>query len=379
MNLPLHGGHAPQYLVRRMIKLCGILSEIIVNEHGTEEFLRKISDPLWFQSFGCVLGFDWHSSGLTTVVSGVLSKSIDPNIHDIVISGGKGKNALKPKHQIPQLAENHFNMSSGKINELVYASKMTVKVDGALIQDGYNLYHHAILFDKKGNWTVFQQGLNQHNRMARRYHWISDGIYDYLNDSHSGIICLKKHQDTLNMAAKESENNRKTCVDIINEGKEKIIQSVSKLSKSNTENSLDRWIDDSKSTKIILPKEYEMPRNLDWKLMDKLYDLRPTKYEELITVKGVGPSTVRALALIAELIYGNKASWNDPVKYNFAHGGKDGVPYPVSKKTYDKSIKYLIGAVEASEVERNERINSLKRLHRFSEEMFGNISSSNSD
>lgn len=370
MNLPLHGGHPPQYLVKRMIKLSRIISKIIINEHGTEEFLRKLSDPLWFQSFGCVLGFDWHSSGVTTVVSGVLSRSLDPQEHEIVFSGGKGKNATKPKNEIPKIAEDYFNLSSKKIDDLVYASKMTAKVDNTLIQDGYNLYHHAILFDNKGNWTVFQQGLNPHNKMARRYHWISDEIHNYLNNPHSGIICSKKNKKTLNMTAKESENNRKTCIDIVNERSEKVIRSVRLLNQNVTENSLDRWFENTENVKIKIHKNYEMPRKIDWKVLDRIYNVRPQNYEGLIEVKGVGPSTVRALALIAELIYGNNASWEDPVKYNFAHGGKDGVPYPVSKKTYDNSIKYLIGAIEGSELERDERINSLKRLQTFSESLF---------
>lgn len=174
------------------------------------------------------------------------------------------------------------------------------------------------------------------------------------------------------MTSYNSEGNRKTCVDIVKEGKDKIIRSVRILHKSTIKNSLDRWIENPDFGEVTMSRDYEMPRNMDWKLLDRLYNVTPKNYEELISIKGVGPSMVRSLALIAELIYGNKASWEDPVKYNFAHGGKDGVPYPVSKRTYDNSIKYLVGAIEGSELERNERLNSLKRLHKFSERMFGN-------
>ena len=379
VNLPLHGGHAPSYLVKRMIKLSSAICTIIIEENGTKEFFKRISDPLWFQAFGCVLGFDWHSSGLTTVVTGVLKQSIDPENHGISISGGKGRNSTKPKYEIPQLAEKNHNLSTKEINNLLYASKMSAKIDNAAIQDGFTLYHHVIFFDEYGNWTIIQQGLNENYKMARRYHWISDDLINYIIEPHKGIIGNERIPLCLNMTSKESEENRKNCVDLIKEGSSSIKSSIYKIRETKTFENLDRWIHNSRlqhNNKMCLEprlsniEKYEMPRTISWKTIDDLYDITPTNYEDLISQKGVGPSTIRALSLISEIMYGNRASWKDPVKYNYAHGGKDGLPYPVARNTYDKSIKYLSEVIGGSKIEKQEKISSLKRLSTYSNILF---------
>jgi hypothetical protein len=357
-----------------MINISSSITKIIIKEKGSVEFFRRISDPLWFQAFGSVLGFDWHSSGLTTVVTGVLKQSIKYDTHGISLSGGKGKNSTKPKFEIPKLAEKNHNLSTNKIKELVYASKMTAKVDSAAIQDGFHLYHHFILFDDSGNWTIIQQGLNKFNKMARRYHWISDETLNYINEPHTGIIGDKRVPNCLDMTSMKSAENRKVCVDIIKD-RNSLKNSIYKIMETNNSHNLDKWIywNDSffnnhssfdKSNPII--EQYELPRRINWKVMDELYDTQPTKYEEIISQDGVGQSTVRALSLIAEIIFGTKASWSDPVKYTYAHGGKDGVPFPIARKTYDDSIKYLSEAIDGSEIEKKEKISSLKRLSSFS-------------
>lgn len=379
INLPLHGGHAPSYLVKRMIKLSAAITKIIIEDRGTKEFFNRISDPLWFQAFGCVLGFDWHSSGLTTVVTGVLKQSIRYDTHGISLSGGKGKNSTKPKYEIPKLAEQNHNLSTNRINELVYASKISAKIDSAAIQDGFNLYHHFILFDDEGHWTIIQQGLNKRIKMARRYHWLSNDLPNYIIEPHRGIIGNERIPFCLDMTSRESEENRKTCIDIIKGGSKSIKSSIYKIMETNTSQNLDKWIYNNKlpldnygffEKSDINIEKYEMPRRINWKVMDELYDLYPKNYEEIISQEGVGPSTIRALALIAEIIYGTKASWNDPVKYNYAHGGKDGVPYPIARNTYDNSIKYLSEAVNGSEIEKVEKIKSLKRLSVYSNILF---------
>ncbi|HET7643525.1 MAG TPA: DUF763 domain-containing protein [Nitrososphaeraceae archaeon] len=377
INLPLHGGHAPPYLVKRMIHLSSSITKIIIEEKGSVEFFRRISDPLWFQAFGSVLGFDWHSSGLTTVVTGVLKQSIKYDTHGISLSGGKGKNSTKPKLEIPKLAEKNYNLSTNRINELVYASKMAAKVDSAAIQDGFNLYHHFILFDGLGNWTIIQQGLNKYNRMARRYHWISNETLNYINEPHTGIIGDERVPICLDMTSTKSEENRKVCVDILKDGKS-IKNSIYKIMETNASHNLDKWIyrneaffnSNALTDNFTNIEKYEFPRRINWKIMDKLYDIQPTKYEEIISQDGVGQSTVRALSLIAEIIFGTKASWSDPVKYTYAHGGKDGVPFPIARKTYDYSIKYLSEAIDGSEIEKKEKIESLKRLSSFSSTLF---------
>ena len=379
INLPLHGGHAPSYLIKRMIKLSSAISKIIIDENGSKEFFNRISDPLWFQAFGCVLGFDWHSSGLTTVVTGVLKQSLNCEEHGITISGGKGKNSTKPKYEISNLAEKNYNLSTNKINKLLYASKMSAKIDNSAIQDGFNLYHHMIFFDDNGNWTIIQQGLNEKYKLARRYHWISDNLINFIIEPHKGIIGNERIPLCLNMTSREAEENRKSCVDIVKEGSNSIKSSIYKIVEPNSLENLDKWISTNRfhydSNNFVEQnhtyiEKYEMPRKLNWKTMDELYDICPTNYEHLISQTGVGPSTVRALSLISEIIYGNRASWSDPVKYNYAHGGKDGVPYPIARNSYDNSIKYLSEAINGSEVEKQERISSLKRLSVYSNILF---------
>jgi uncharacterized protein len=379
VNLPLHHGQAPSYLVKRMIKLSSAISTIIIEENGSKEFFKRISDPLWFQAFGCVLGFDWHSSGLTTVVTGVLKQSLNSEQHRITISGGKGKNSTKPRYEIKTLAEKNYNLSTSKINHLLYASKMSAKIDNSAIQDGFNLYHHMIFFDEDGNWTIIQQGLNQKYKLARRYHWISDNLINYIIEPHKGIIGQERIPLCLNMTSKEAEENRKSCVDLVKEGSNSIQSYIYKIMETNTFEKLDKWISlntlHSDGNNFVEQRyshieKYEMPRKINWKTMDELYDISPKNYEHLISQNGVGPSTVRALALISEIIFGNRASWSDPVKYNYAHGGKDGVPYPIARNTYDNSIKYLSEAINGSEIEKIEKISSLKRLSMYSNILF---------
>lgn len=400
INLPLHGGHAPPYLVKRMIRLSYAISKVIIDEYGQIEFLKRLSDPLWFQAFGCVLGFDWHSSGVTTVVTGVLKQSIKENVHCISIAGGKGKRSLNTKNEIPLLAEKNYNLSSSKIDELLYASKIAAKIDNAALQDGYSLYHHVIFFDEYGNWAIVQQGMNSSNKMARRYHWISDNLKSFVIEPHVGIISENRNPNTLNMTSIDSNENQKICVDLVNSNINNLQSSVYKvleITKKNAStkiNTLDNWIvpqidntnnhaastmesqGEYKSNNRVnmksnsLREHYEMPRRLDWNIFRKAYDIQPKNYEQLISIPGIGPSSVRALSLIGEIIFGTSASWQDPVKYNFAHGGKDGVPYPVARKIYDKSISYLYSAIEGAEIQREERIDTLKKLAEFSNRMF---------
>jgi len=381
INLPLHGGHAPPYLVRRMIKLSRSISKVIVDEFGQQEFLKRLADPLWFQAFGCVLGFDWHSSGVTTVVTGVLRQALDQDNHGMSIAGGKGKRSRTTKDDISRFAEKRYNLSSAKINDLLYASRMAAKVDSAAIQDGYSLYHHVIVFDEKGNWAIIQQGMNPINRMARRYHWLSDNLKNFILEPHTGIICESKSSGVLNMTSADSTGNQRICVDLVTGNTSHLRSSVYKLGSmlaSKRRDSLDSWLipensfaKSSLSDDNNLIDNYEMPRKLDWNLFRRVYDIQPRGYEQLISTPGVGAATVRALSLIGELIYGATASWQDPVKYNFAHGGKDGVPYPVARKVYDRSIKYLSSAIEGAEIEREERIQALRKLAQYSARVFG--------
>jgi hypothetical protein len=345
-----------------MIRLSHAMAKVLVDEYGQGEFLRRLSDPLWFQAFGCVLGFDWHSSGVTTVVAGVLKQALKPDVHGISMAGGKGKKSTTAKADIPLLAEN-LGLSSAKTDSLLHASRMAAKVDSAAVQDGYSLYHHVILFDEHGDWAVVQQGMNAGSRMARRYHWLSGNIQNFVCEPHAGVISDGKGSGVLDMTALPSQENQKVSVDLVRGDTNNLKSSVYRLAAHDT---LDRWLTEN----VIDAPGYEMPRRLDWDLFRRIYDIQPSNYEELLSIQGVGTATVRAVSLVAELIYGARASWTDPVKYSFAHGGKDGVPYPVARRVYDESIKFLHGAIEGAEIEREERKDALKKLANFSERMF---------
>ncbi len=325
-----------------------------------------MADPLWFQSSGSALGFDWHSSGLTTVVTGVLKHTITPQYHGIAISGGKGKNSSLHGKEIPQLAQN-MNIPNKTVSTLMYASRMSAKVDNTAVQDGYNLYHHTVFFDDLGNWTVVQQGMNSNVKMARRYHWISNNASStFLSKPHSGIICDKTHQNVLDMKARDSAETHKTSLDLVKGNPQNLISSIKKLQFCG-KTTLENWMsNDHRESRFYFDDNYDMPRHLNWNLIKNIYDIQPENYEELVSINGVGPSVIRALSLISQLIYGSSTSWKDPVQYSFAfaHGGKDGVPFPVDKMTFDKSIKFLRDAIERGEIPRNERFMALKRLAR---------------
>lgn len=252
-------------------------------------------------------------------------------------------------------------MNGERISELLYADKMAAKVDNSAVQDGYELYHHAVFFDDRGDWAIIQQGMNSDIKMARRYHWISDRIYSsFLSEPHSGIVCDKVHQDVLDMTAHDSIETQKTTVDLINGNPSNLISSIKKLQLPRFK-TMDDWILDHYSASNT-ELSYEMPRHLNWKTVKKIYDIQPRNYEEFVAIDGVGPSLIRALALISQLIYGSKTSWQDPVQFSFAHGGKDGVPFPINRNTFDRSIKFLKDAIEGGEISGEDKRIALKRL-----------------
>jgi hypothetical protein len=348
-----------------MRKLAGEIVTIIVDEYGTGDFLKRISDPFWFQALGCVLGYDWHSSGVTTVVTGVLKQAIAQKDYGIAVCGGKGKVSLQAPLEIGNVGEK-FGFSSDKIDALRYASKMSAKVDNTAVQAGYQLYHHAFFVAENEKWAVIQQGMCLRDRTARRYHWLSDNTKNFVVEPHNAIVGDVKRDIALDMTAKESEDCRKTSVDIAKEPPKKSMRMLMSIRPA-YQKSLQEWLPKTADTAW---KEYpidvlSMPRNINWKALQEVYEFQPSNYEELLGFRGVGPATVRGLALIAELIYGEKPSWKDPVKYSFAYGGKDGVPYPVNRKAMDESIRILKQAIQEARVEDKEKMRSLQRLRRF--------------
>ena len=215
-RLPLHYGKAPRWLVFRMQKLAKEMVTIIVDEYGVDMFLRRVSDPFWFQALGCVLGYDWHSSGVTTVLTGVLKSAVNQTELGLTICGGKGKTSRKTPAEIDQLGEK-YGFSSSKLDSLLYASRMSAKVDTTAVQAGYPLYHHAFFVTEKGEWAVVQQGINAEDKSARRYHWLSENVKDFVCEPHEGIIGVKSQENVLDMVSNNSKTCQKTCVDLVND------------------------------------------------------------------------------------------------------------------------------------------------------------------
>ena len=318
----------------------------VVSEFGPEEMLIRLSDPYWFQAFGCVLGFDWHSSGLTTTVCGALKEGIAGLESDLglFVAGGKGGRSRKTPSEI----ESFCDRISQHPQKLVYASRMAAKVDNSGLQDGYQLYHHVFLFTKEGSWGVIQQGMNEQTRYARRYHWLGRDVKDFVCDPHTAVCC-DQWGKPLNMVASESEEARSISASLSKENPESIAQELSKLQNLNLPSHHHVLLSD------INPQRIKQ-------ILLASYETQPKNFEALLATRGIGPKTIRALALLSELVYGAQVSFRDPVRYSFAHGGKDGHPYPVDRAVYDRSISILKKALAAAKVGRTERLEALKRL-----------------
>ena len=363
-ELPLHSGKAPQWLVKRMIKLAREISTIIIDEYGRGVFLQRLSDPYWFQAFGCVLGYDWHSSGVTTVVTGVLKSALNPEEHGVAVCGGKGKASMRTPEEIVEVGEK-FNLSTGTIERMKYSSRLSAKVDNVAIQAGYPLYHHAFFMTEDGKWAVIQQGMSLRDRTARRYHWLSDAVRSFVVEPHNAIVGDAKREIALDMTARESGGCRERSVDVAKEDPRRVARMLKSIRPS-YQRSLKEWIKCGSLHDAggYVAEFLSMPLTVNWKALKKVYEFQPRDYEELLGIRGVGPATVRGLALISEIIYGEKPSWRDPVKYSFAFGGKDGVPFPVDRRSMDESIRILRDAIEQARIGDRERLRSLKRLRR---------------
>jgi len=351
-SLPLHGGKAPRWLFRRMTEMAGAIAEIVVEEYGTRELVERLADPYWFQSLSCAIGFDWHSSGTTTVSMGALKESLNNRDIGVRIAGGKGKASVKTPAEIRTIAED-MEYSEEAAREMIKRSRMTAKVDNAAVQDGYGLYHHTFVMDTEGNWAVVQQGLNDSTGYARRYHWLGRTVRRFSEEPNTGIVGIKEEK-VLDMTAKKSREARKTSVDLIRDGPERLLREVGRLS---PQKNLLNFADRRKGIPAL-----RMPITVNWSAVKEAYEFQPDNYDELLGIRGICPSTVRALALVSELIHGDAASWKDPVRYSFAVGGKDGVPFPVDKRAMDESIRMLEEAIEHSRIGEKEGLKAIKRL-----------------
>ncbi len=349
-ELPLHGGKAPRWLFEKMTELAREILKTMAYEHGAGEILRRLADPFWFQSLGCLLGFDWHSSGLTTTTCGALKealKGLDKEI-GLFAAGGKGKVALSTPTEIERRCH-RFGIDAGE--ELIRVSRLTSKIDNSAIQDGFSLYHHSIFFTKDGHWCVIQQGLDGSRALARRYHWLSHGLKSFTSDPHSAVCC-DVARPSLNLVAREAEENRSAMVELAKEGRAAIaeVELVLRMPPRHHINTSDI---DPKRVKSVLEKTYQ----------------RLNSFEDLLLTRGAGPKFLRALALTAEVIYGKPASFRDPVRFSFAHGGKDGHPYPVNIRIYKHTIEALRETLNRAKIGHTDRIKAFRRLAKLEENL----------
>lgn len=331
-----------------MTVLARTIAEAIVLDHGPAIFLERLSDPFWFQAFGCVLGFDWHSSGVTTTVCGALKVGLagaetDTGIH---VAGGKGAASRRTPAQLQTTAA-RLGLDGDR---LVYASRMSAKVDSAAVQDGYQIYHHSFFFTPAGDWAVVQQGMQETSRTARRYHWLGSRVTDFVCEPHTAICSQRPAQMVLNLVAAEAGGARGAAATVARQDPAAVRRELGRI------------------LSLEMPARHHVdirkdiaPRNLQ-KVLIRTYESQPADFEALLALDGVGPRSLRALALIAELAHGEPASLRDPARFSFAHGGKDGHPYPVDRETFDRSIEWLRDAVAQARLGGDERLRALRRL-----------------
>ncbi len=335
-----------------MVKLARGITIAMVEDYGPVEVLRRLSDPYWFQALGCLLGFDWHSSGLTTTVCGALKEGVKGLEKDLglYVGGGKGATSRRTPSEILAVGDK----LGQDLGYLVYASRMSAKVDSAALQDGYQLYHHCFFFvpgPKGAAWAVVQQGMNETNGYARRYHWLAERPVNFVCEPHAAIASAGTGT-VLNLVARESEDAR---------------QAMAHIAAHDHPDAVVRDLERART--MTLPRRHHIlaedihPQRLR-KVLLSTYQRKPADFEGLLALEGVGPATLRALSLLAELLYGAKASLRDPVTFSYAHGGKDGHPFPVDRRTYDETIAFLEGALARARVGDRDRLEALRRLQR---------------
>jgi len=359
-ELGLHPGRAPHWLTSKMTRLAKGIFDVMIDEIGEDEVMRRLGDPFWFQALANTLAYDWDSSGTTTVVCGILKNVLNQGESGIALAGGKGRTSRKTPDEILEIG-NRFGFSTNMIESLKYSSRMAAKVDNTAIQDGYRLYHHTFIVTESKRWAVIQQGMNTDTRMARRYHWLSDRISNPIEEPHEAILGHRSDKPVLDMTAKISEECRKTSTDLAKEGPKKLMKIFKSLRPMN-QSSLAPWIPGLKEEREKSLDVYASRPN--WKALKRAYEIDPKDYEELLSIRGIGPATVRGLAMVSDLIYGEEPSWRDPVKYTFAFGGKDGIPFPVNRRAMDEAIEILENALEQAKIDRREKLRMIERLKR---------------
>jgi uncharacterized protein len=363
-DLPLHGGQVPRWLASRMSRLGAVTAEAIVHHYGRDELLRRLANPFWFQSFGAVMGMDWHSSGITTSVIGALKRGLAPLERElgVHVCGGRGKHSRRTPQELVAIGA-RTGVDGGA---LARASRLVAKVDSAAVQDGFDLYLHGFIVAEDGKWVVVQQGMNGGRKQARRYHWLSEGLTSFLDDPHAAIDGVAQG-NIVNLADRRAEASRHAQLDLLSSlGPDKIAREFARL-------------DDDKqpqpggdAAQPLLP-HLVMPAHHDVRASDVIArrlhgtlaaaaDRGPKDFPDLLLTPGVGARTVAALAMVAEVVHGAPCRFADPARFSFAHGGKDRHPFPVPINVYDETLRVLKSAVRKAKLGREEELGALKRL-----------------
>jgi hypothetical protein len=347
-DLPLHGGRVPPWLAERMTMLGTAISESVLYHYGAPELLSRLSDPFWFQALGCVMGMDWHSSGITTSVMGALKRGLNPRAHElgIYVCGGRGKHSRKTPDELRAVADRE----SLNGEELARTSRLTAKIDNNAIADGFQLYLHSFVVSKTGEWTVVQQGMNDATGLARRYHWHSATVRDFVSEPHTAIVGESVIEGSImNLVDSRARAAQKALLEITRESPERILREVPRL---------------------IMPAHHDVrEKNIDLKRLGAVlavaHERKLRDFANLLLLENLGPRTLQSLALIAEVVHGTPTRFSDPARFSFAHGGKDGHPFPVPLKTYDESLAALRCALQQAKLGHSEKLDGFGRLDRF--------------
>lgn len=376
-DLPLHGGTVPKWLADRMMQMGSLIIESIITNFGKKEVLVRLSDPLWFQSLGAVMGMDWHSSGITTSVMYALKRGINKRAKEfgLCVCGGRGKYSRRTPDELMFLA----NATGLDGTKLINSSKLVAKVDSTAVQDGFQLYMHNFVLSDEGDWTVIQQGMNIESKTARRYHWSSENLKSFIEEPHTGITGENQGL-ILNLTAKDAKETRSHILDFSKENPDKMIKEIQNVFKHEENiNKINSIKNDniliaqnktiaSETRSIVMPHHHEVrAKDVNLKRLGAVlataYESQPQNFEGLLLTPGLGPRTIQSLTLVSEVIYGTPSRFTDPARFSFAHGGKDGHPFPVPLKIYDDSIRILHESIERSKLGYKDKSECIKRLH----------------